>query len=68
MSTRTFDGLMPLAPKSSRHTGLKSLAKTFAEPFESLGRAVEASHLVESGVDPRDAYDRVYKRTPLRDL
>ena len=68
MSTKTIDGLMPLAPRSNNTGGLAGLVRAIARPFESLGRAVEASHLVEHGVHPREAFERVYKHTPLRDL
>ena len=68
MSTNTIDRTIPHALTSKANDGFASLARALAGLFDSLGRAVEASNLVERGVDPLEAYNRVYKAMPLRDL
>lgn len=68
MSIKTLDHVAPLASPSGKNGIWNTFAKSIAEFLSNLERAIVASELVERGVDPREAYKKVYKDAPSQDL
>ena len=68
MSTKTFDHVMDTAPATDRERPRAKFFAPFLEACNQLNKAVVASHLVDKGMDPREAFDRVYKNTRNWDL
>ena len=68
MSTKTIDGALSHAPRAEKDGVWAHMVGAISGAFDSFERAIATGELVNRGMDPRKAYNQVYKDVLLRDL